>query len=289
VLSNTDSPNKAGSGPAGEASGVSSEFTPLVLIQKGRSALPFFCVHGAGGNVLNFRDIARRLGTDQTFYGLQAQGVDGSAALTTIEEMAALYLPEVLRAQPKGPFLLGGYSGGGVVAYEMAQRLHRSGHEVGLLVLLDTFCAGLKPLPTSMKHHLNRFMQEGPKYLGRRAKAKLTRRVDEISNVLKIRFYMSQNQPLPFELRDLQLARAFLEAADRYAPEPYPGPVTLYRASEVSPTFRHAGPKLGWDDLTPQMKVVEVPGDHDTLVYEPNVNVMTSHLGNALRQANAGR
>lgn len=289
MLSNTDSPNRVGHAPTGEASGASSAFTPLVLIQKGRSALPFFCVHGAGGNVLNFRDIARRLGTDQTFYGLQAQGVDGSAPLKTIEEMAALYLPEVLRTQPKGPFLLGGYSGGGVVAYEMAQRLHLSGHEVALLVLLDTFRAGIKPLPTSMKDHLNRFMKEGPSYLRRRAKAKLSRRVDEISNVLKIRFYMSQNQPLPFELRDLQMARAFLEAADQYKPEPYPGPVTLYRASEVSPVFQHAGTKLGWDELTPQMKVVEVPGDHDTLVYEPNVNVMTSHLGNALRQANSNR
>ena len=280
-----DSPHEADQNPSREGAKSASQFSPLVLIQQGTSGLPFFCVHGAGGNVLNLRDIARRLGTDQTFYGLQAQGVDGTAPLGTIEEMAELYLPEVQRAHPGGPYLVGGYSGGGVVAYEMAQRLRRAGLEVSLLVLLDTFRAGIKPVATSVRDHLARFLQEGPRYLRRRAKAKLSRHVDELSNVLKTRFYMSQGQPLPFELRDLEMTRRFLEAADLYKPQPYLGPVTLYRASQVALAFKHAGPKLGWDELTPRLEVVEVPGDHDTLVYEPNVNVMTSHLRNALRKA----
>jgi thioesterase domain-containing protein len=279
----------ASRGANGAKASGKTAFSPLVLIQRGQSRLPFFCVHGAGGNVLNFRDIARRLGVEQTFYGLQAQGVDGAPPLSTIEQMAELYLPEVLRAQPSGPYLLGGYSGGGIVAYEMAQRLRRTGREVALLALLDTFRAGIKPLATSMKDHFARLFAEGPGYVQRRAKARLSRRVDEFSNVLKIRFYMSQNKPLPFALRDLQLTHAFLQAADRYEPAPYPGPVTLYRAREVALAFKHAGPKLGWDDLIPDLSIVDVPGDHDTLVYEPNVSVMTSHLAATLRRLNARR
>lgn len=259
-------------------------FSPLVLIQRGHT-VPFFCVHGAGGNVLNFRDIARRLGDDRTFYGLQAQGVDGSAPLKSIEEMASLYLPELLRVHPHGPYLLGGYSGGGNIAYEMAQRLIRSGRKVALLVLLDTFRAGIKPVRLTPKGHLKLLFEDGPSYLWERAEARIARFRWEFSNELKIRFYTRQGHPLPIELRELVMTRQFWEATDRYVPEPYSGRVTLYRAAEVAPIFNHAGQNLGWDDLISDLEVVEVPGNHDSLVYEPNVNVMTSHLRNALKAA----
>lgn len=237
--------------------------------------------------MLNFRDIARRLGEQQTFYGLQAPGVDGSVALRTIEEMAELYVSEVLRVHPKGPFLLGGYSGGGVVAYDMAQRLRRAGRDVALLVLLDTFRAGVRPLPTPAKDHLRRLLKEGPGYLSRRFKAKVSRQVDEWNGKLRVSFYTRHNRPLPVDLREFQLTRAFVRASDNYKPEPYDGRVILYRASEVGIGFHHVNHKLGWDELTPKLEVVEVPGDHDSLVYEPNVSVMTSHLREELRKARA--
>ncbi len=262
-------------------------FSPLVLIQAGSGTTPFFCVHGAGGNVLNFRDIARRLGEDQAVYALQARGVDGAPPLETIEQMAELYLASVRRVQPRGPYLFGGYSGGGVIAYEMAQRLHRSADDVALLALLDTFRAGIRPTPAPLTTHLLQLWKEGFSYLWRRAKHKVSQRLDDLSTELKIRFYMSQDKPLPFALRDLQLTRTFLEAADRYEPERYPGRVVLYRATQVEPAFRHAGAKNGWDDLTPNLEVVDVPGDHDSLVHEPNVVVMTSHLRTSLRAAMA--
>ena len=202
-----------------EVSRDADVFSPLVVIQKGRRGLPFFCVHGAGGNVLNFRDIARRLGSDQAFYGLQAKGVDGAAPLETIEEMAELYIAEIRRVEAAGPYLLGGYSGGGVVAYEIAQRLRASGKEVALLVLLDTFRAGIKPLPTSWKDHVRGLLKNGPGYLRYRIRSKLDRHVSELSNELKVRFYMSHDQPLPLELRDLKLTHAFLQAGLRHRTE----------------------------------------------------------------------
>lgn len=270
------------SSPAMPPTTVREGFDPLVPIQVGTS-LPFFCVHGAGGNVLNFRDIATRLGTNQTFYGIQAAGVDGGPTIGSIEEMAAFYLPSILATQPKGPYVIGGYSVGGVVAFEVVQQLKAAGKEVALLVLLDSFAGHVVPQTTSTKTHLDHLREWGPGYLGNRLKARLQRETETLSVALKTRFYKSQNQPIPFELRDRYVSTALAEAALRYKPTPYAGRVVLYRAAEVDPQFQHTSETLGWDDLTPNLEIVRVPGNHDSLVYEPNVLVMISHLRESLR------
>ena len=117
----------------------SSDRSPIVAIQPNGSRPPFFCIHGGGGNVLIYRALSQHLGSDQPFFGLQAQGLDGERpCLITIEEMASLYVDEIRRVQPHGPYHLGGYCMGGTVAYEMAQRLRAQGEEVALLALFDT-------------------------------------------------------------------------------------------------------------------------------------------------------
>jgi non-ribosomal peptide synthetase component F/thioesterase domain-containing protein len=117
----------------------SSDWSPLVAIQPNGSRPPFFCIHGGGGNVLIYRELSRHLGSDQPFFGLQAQGLDGERpCLTTIEEMASLYVNEIRRVQPHGPYHLGGYCMGGTVAYEVAQQLKAQREEVALLALFDT-------------------------------------------------------------------------------------------------------------------------------------------------------
>ena len=94
----------------------------LVPIRESGSKAPFFCVHGAGGNVLLYRELARHLGDDVPFYGLQSRGMDGSGSFATdLEKMASNYLEEIRAVQPTGAFNLGGYCMGGLVAYEMAQ------------------------------------------------------------------------------------------------------------------------------------------------------------------------
>ena len=123
------------------ASSDESGFRSLVTIQRGNEQLiPFFCVHGSGGNVLNFRDLSQAMGRSQPFYGVQSRGVDGqSRPHGSIEEMATAYLAEIREVQPEGPYMLGGYSGGGLVAFEMAQQLTAAGEKIALLVLFDTF------------------------------------------------------------------------------------------------------------------------------------------------------
>jgi acyl transferase domain-containing protein/thioesterase domain-containing protein/acyl carrier protein len=260
-------------------------FSPLVLIQAGRGELPFFCVHGAGGNVLNFRDLARGLGADQPFYGLQAQGVRGDSPLESIEAMAALYLRAIASVQARGPYMLGGYSGGGVVAYEMAQRLVAAGEQVGLLVFLDTFHPGATPKRPSLGTQLRRVWQGGIGDLVSRVGEKLSNDRENRAEARKLAFMLREGLQLPIELVERRLTEAFLLASASYVPQRYAGPVTLFRAETPAEVYRHVSAKLGWDQLTPALRVIEVPGGHHSLMREPNVHVLTAHLREALRQA----
>ena len=89
--------------------------------------------------MLIYRALSKHLGAEQPFYGLQSQGLDGKRALLTrIEDMAELYVQEILRVQCHGPYFLGGYCMGGTVALEMAQRLTAKGEKVALLAMFDT-------------------------------------------------------------------------------------------------------------------------------------------------------
>jgi len=128
---------------AGLAGALREEAAPpsdsaLVEIQPGGGARPLFLVHPSGGNVFSYADLARKLGGERPVFGLQARGTEaGGDGLDTVEKMAAHYLREVRRAQPAGPYLLGGWSFGGLVALEMAHQLREAGEEAGLVALID--------------------------------------------------------------------------------------------------------------------------------------------------------
>jgi thioesterase domain-containing protein len=121
----------------------------LVAIQPSGRRPPFFCVHPAGGDVLCFQALSRHLGPEQPFYGLQSRGLEaGDEPLATIEEMAAAYRAEMSRITP-GPYHLGGWSLGGVVAFELARQLAEAGSEMALLAIVDSTPSpgGGNPLP----------------------------------------------------------------------------------------------------------------------------------------------
>jgi thioesterase domain-containing protein len=127
---------------------TSDERSPVVALQSQGSRPPFFCVHPAGGTAFCYVNLARYLGLDQPFYGLHApdrsrcESVAGHGTLstdcTTVEEMAAAYVAAIQEVQPQGPYLLGGWSLGGIIAFEMARQLQQQGEEVGLLAVIDS-------------------------------------------------------------------------------------------------------------------------------------------------------
>jgi amino acid adenylation domain-containing protein len=111
----------------------------LVSIQPRGSRTPFFCVHAVGGQVISYAELSQELGLEQPFYGLQSPPADSfPESSISIERMATLYNREIRSVQPVGPYLLGGWSMGGLVAWEMAQQLVKEGETIGLLALIDT-------------------------------------------------------------------------------------------------------------------------------------------------------
>lgn len=119
---------------------TANDWSPLVLIQSGSSDIPLFCIHGAGGNILIYRELAAQLGPQYTVYGLESQGLDGKQPLLpTISDMASQYVQEIKKVHPGGPYMLLGYCMGGTIALEMAQQLKTQGHDVPFLGLLETY------------------------------------------------------------------------------------------------------------------------------------------------------
>ena len=116
--------------------GCTVRWRSLVAIQPEGKKTPFFAVPGVGGNVLVFARLAKLLGDDQPFYGLQARGLDGKEKpFMRVEEMSAHYIEEIRSVQPQGPYLIGGTCTGGLAAYEIAQQLTAQGEEVILAVM----------------------------------------------------------------------------------------------------------------------------------------------------------
>jgi amino acid adenylation domain-containing protein len=265
-------------------------FSYLVGIQPRGEKAPLFCVHGAGGNVLNLHDIVRYLSPDRPFYGIQAAGVDGSTPpMQSIEEMAARYLLELRALQPRGPYYLSGYCGGGVVAYEMAQRLRVAGEEVALLALIDLYRPGLAE-PFSRRQRWTRTLREETvRGLLNRLRLKAFRDGSAAAQQLRVLYHLARGETMPYDLRDFWLTSCFLDAVQRYRLRPYAGQLTVFRAREGNPLFGDPGPDLGWGVLAGEgVATYEIPGDHHTVTREPNVQVLAAHLEACLRSTEKG-
>jgi thioesterase domain-containing protein len=121
---------------ASEAPGPVGHAVPL---QSGGSRQPFFFLHGQweDGKAFFCYPLARALGEDQPFYVLEPYSLEGLKAQPTFEAIAAAHLKALRAVQPEGPYLLGGWCNGGLVAYEMARQLQAEGQALALLVLMD--------------------------------------------------------------------------------------------------------------------------------------------------------
>lgn len=252
----------------------------LVLIHKGSGRPPLFCVHGAGGNLLIFNSLAGRLGAEQPVYGFEAVGVDGLASPpSSIEAMGRQYIDELRGVQPHGPYRIGGYSGGGVVALEIAQQLVDAGERVDAVIFLDTFHPSTRARKPSTKEHLANMVAEGMGYVPRRLHARVRRHWTTWRHNVQLRYYTNRNARVPPDLREERLVRHFGMLAQMYTPRPYQGHVTLFRARDIYPVFAHMGPRLGWEPtIVPNLEIVEISGNHDSLFREPNLGELADQV-----------
>lgn len=271
--------------------GSSTEgWSPLVAIQPSGSRPPIFCFHGAGGNVLNYRDLSKHLGSDQPFYGLQCRGLDGSCEpLTSIEEMAALYISEIRRVQPHGPYFLAGYCGGGTIAYEAAQQLHNAGEQIALLALFDT--SNWCKLRLTVWNKIYYFAQKGlfhiasflaldwdgkVKFFSEKA-GTLRSRIPVWKGILRAKL-SSTPKDAPSEAWTLgNIWRTNDEASIAYVPQPFPGVVTDFRPKRQYRIL--SSHNLKWEALATGEEVITLPVYPASMLMEPFV----IHLADALK------
>ena len=231
---------------------------------------PLFCIHGGAGTILFFYNMAKHLADDRPVYALQARGLYGDAPPDTqVSQMADRYLAEIRSVQKTGPYYLAGYCFGGIVAFEIAQRLRRENEEVAFLASLNG------PSP----RYINGPGKGG--FIG--SKRPLTR-LKEFARSLwfkSIRWRASRaiahNQPLPESLREPYFMIGTYRAERMYQPETYPGRMVLFYARGL-----YYDPLQGWDRLvTGGIDFHEIPGDHDshkTIMREPMVGDLAREI-----------
>jgi len=248
-------------------------WSPLVVLQPVGTKPPFFFVHGLGGTVMRFHELARHMAPDQPFLSFQAQGMDGNLpVLDNVDKMAELYVNHLREAQPEGPYYLGGYSFGGLVALEMARRLLDRRQEVALLVLVDTY------MGQSNSSLLGRFFSLSPEqqlaYVKKRAtryRRGIKRRIDALS--------------FPAPVKAVRDACAAAELS--YRPTLYPGSIVLFRASEKALRGLE-DESSGWQKYAAGgLELHEIDGDHGNVLNEPNVRQLAAALRARLEQAQA--
>jgi amino acid adenylation domain-containing protein len=273
--------------------------SPIVALQATGRRRPFFCVHPGGGTVLTYVALSRHLGTDRPFYGLQAQELEEGTVpdSQTVETMAAGYVAAVREVQPAGPYLLGGWSLGGVVAYEMARQLREAGEEIELLALIDAHAPqprkslaedGDIPLLSTFARNLGLPVDQLPLTLedvrGMSADQRMALLVAEGR-----RFHI-----LPPDVgieRLSHLFRAFaahVQAMERYRPGSFDGRLTLYRAAGEDGNGSGQGngngqDALGWSQLALRgVDIREIQGTHFTVMREPAVAELAARLAEDL-------
>ena len=268
------------------ASGELPPAPSLVAIQPRGNRSPLFWVHPTGGSIFCYLDLARHLGPDQPFYAFQSSGIDGRRPLLpSIEEMAACYVEELLAAGPAGPWRLGGWSMGGAIAFEMARQLHARGREVDSVTVLD-FSVGSDGQAASAEAEdatalligFARDLGLSPDQLPDPAWLATTNDAQKRDYILQRAREKDLLPPDAAAERLLEIFRNNIRATIAFRPGVYPGAVTLLRAASPGPSPAE-DPTLGWDRLAAGgVRVRFVPGDHFTLLREPNVQALAEVL-----------
>lgn len=257
---------------------------------------PFYLVAGMFGNVLNLRHLAALVGTDRPFYGLQARGLYGDEPPhQTFPEAAAAYIEEIKTIQPDGPYYLGGFSGGGLTAIEMAHQLRAAGDEVALLVLLDS------PLPMrptmskldKVKVQWQRLRHRGPSYLVEWGRNRAKWQMEQLNKKLGRVEALPETEE---QFNNVAIEEAFRAALPLYEMRHYAGRASLFRpkldrAYQVGPDRYISSEKEfvfednGFGPWFDEVDVYEMPGNHDSMVLEPNVRVMAAQLRTLIEDA----
>ncbi|MBI3979507.1 MAG: amino acid adenylation domain-containing protein [Chloroflexi bacterium] len=264
----------------------------LVPIFARGSRPPFYCVHGVRGALEHYWVLAGHLGSDQPVYGLRPRSVSGNYPLSfSVEEMASHYVEDILAFQPDGPYFLGGYSAGGVFAFEVARQLRNKGCAVGLVALFDTACPG----------HARRtpVVDRARRHLAVMSRLTLRQRLNYLRNRFGKHYwsrlflrllYQAMGRGVPVDRTIETLDKAIEFALSNYRPHPYPGRLVVFAAVENEGfSFDRQNPLEGWRAVAAEgVQFCRVPGDHANVMQEPQVATLAGELGACIRMIQDG-
>jgi thioesterase domain-containing protein len=222
----------------------------LLALNPGEKKIPFFLVHGEKATY----PLIGKLGNEYPLYGFLHYGSEGEKiAFSSIESLARDYINQMKSVLPNGPYLLGGFSFGGILAYEIAVQLKQEGNEVPLLVMVD--CAS--PLAREPyrwhlnlpRHFYNLIFHPGRKEIIRRAKS------------FYCRCFLILRRSVPDKLRSFYIINTYSNLLKNYKPGKFKGRIMLLRATERKSAFTN----LGWDTLVDEIELIYINGKHNTL------------------------
>lgn len=259
--------------PGTDIPAASADWSPIVCLRPGVAGhTPVFFVHGSRGNVLVFKSFADRVRPEQPVYALQAAGVDGKMEPDpSIEVMAQRYLAAIRKVQPVGPYMFAGYSGGGVIGYEMARMLREEGQETSMLMLIDTLEPTQMRRPVSMADRLlnlhrvklHRFL-DLPSVVWTYKLRPLVRKLIGARELPSVR--------TPLEAASDEVDRAYKKAQLEYQTPPADIDVTIIRAMDARMAFLRSGPTLGWSRIVRgNIRTFDVDAEHDFVFSEPSI------------------
>jgi amino acid adenylation domain-containing protein len=256
----------------------------IATIRAGGALPPIVAIHGGDGGVLFYQQLAERLPDDRPFLAIESPDLStsGEVRVECIEVTAETYIRLLRRVRPHGPYLLTGYSFGGLVAYEMAAQLTAAGEEIEFLGLIDTLNPVVPVREYSLPERVSVFWKsrEEQPMLGR-LQSLATRFREGVGTNLRVRSEVAaasrETAGAHSELRGVQLREAHYQAMLAYTPKPCAGALTLFRASGVSDKFEFPE-DYGWRALAGDFRIVDVPGEHLTVFDRDNIHLFAQRF-----------
>jgi thioesterase domain-containing protein/acyl carrier protein len=259
----------------------------VVLKYTGGSKPPLFLIHDVTGDVLIFGDLARRLPNDRSIYGLRARGLEnGEAPVADIEEMARDYLTQIRTVQPEGPYFLGGFSLGGIIAHEMANILRGQGHGIGWLGLFDTMVLRHQLAPVDRLAHdyarivrKLRALRRLPPSEQRTSPARLFQHlVQHRSRDTTVYANLSAYAGNPAIVANMSRIRAAgIRAALTFRPRRFPGEISFFFA-QVRDISTAIDPTPYWRRYAGTMKIFAIPAGHVGMLRPPAVEMLAEQV-----------
>jgi len=206
--------------------------------------------------VMNYA-LSEYLGKDQPFYGFLHYGSKGEEIkYKSVESFAADYIIQLKKVIPKGPYILGGFSFGGVLAFEMAVQLQRAGNEVPFLAMLDTIAPG--------SFGLNRRHTDIYSFIRRRILGPTRRKIEQTYKIFICNLFFFLGKPVPVSLRNFYIMYKYSLLNRIYKPPKYKGEMLLFRSDINNVVCKYNG----WEKHADQVNVVNFSGSHLSIARE---------------------